>query len=250
MNGKLLLLTMKHNSFTLLYFITGLLFIMLEGLNAFIPSLVVRSLLMPMLILFYHSHIRGKYNTVHRLIMAGLFFAWAGDISLQIANDRQFFILYSEYMFLIGLGSYLITQVLYIVAFNIPWGNHTVLSTRIYHTLLVLSYGLLLIWFLYRSLGDMKVPVILYAFVILLMLLSALNRYGKASGISYIIVVIGAILFVISDSMVAINKFHFKFQFARTLIMITYLTAQYLIVLGCLKQDILVRKESDDHTTP
>jgi len=76
----------------------------------------------------------------------------------------------------------------------------------------------------------------------LLMLLSALNRYGKVNGLSYILVVIGAMLFVISDSLIAVNKFHMKINFAGVMIMITYVTAQYLIVLGCIRQNILSAK--------
>jgi len=84
----------------------------------------------------------------------------------------------------------------------------------------------------------MKVPVILYMVIILLMLLSALNRYGKVNGLSYILVVIGAMLFVISDSLIAITKFHMNINFGGIVIMITYVAGQYLIALGCLRQNI------------
>jgi uncharacterized membrane protein YhhN len=69
------------------------------------------------------------------------------------------------------------------------------------------------------------------------MLAAALNRYGKVNGLSYILVVIGAILFVASDSMIAINRFIEKFDFARVLTMACYITAQYLIVVGSIRQD-------------
>jgi uncharacterized membrane protein YhhN len=86
-------------------------------------------------------------------------------------------------------------------------------------------------------LGDFRIPVIVYAVVILSMLAAALNRYGKVNGLSFMLVSLGALLFVASDSMIAINKFYEKFDFARILIMATYLLGQYLIATGSLRQD-------------
>lgn len=230
---------MKQNSFTLLYFCLGVLFIILDGLNLFIPSLLVRALIMPSLMIFYHSRIKGNYTLVHSLVMMGLGFSWIGELSLQFSNEQKNFILMADNFFMIGFLAFLVTQLFYIIAFNIPKGKNTIFSTRIYQTFIVLAYGAILIWYLYYSLGDMKVPVILYGIIILSMLLSAFNRYGRVNGVSYLYVVVGAILFVLSDSMIAINKYHVKFDFAGTLIMITYLAAQYLIVLGCIRQDSL-----------
>jgi uncharacterized membrane protein YhhN len=228
---------MKQERFTLFY--TGLcfLFIILDSLSLFIPSILVKALFMPSLIFFYHTQIRGNYNLMHRLIITGLGFSWLGDISLHFSNEQKDFLLNFDRYFIIGLIAFVITQIFYIVAFNLPNGRNTIFSSRLYQTLLVLAYGFLLIWYLYHSLGEMKIPVILYAVIILSMLLSALNRFGKVNGVSYMYVVIGAILFVLSDSMIAINKYYIKFDFARSLIMITYIAAQYLIVLGCIRQD-------------
>ena len=236
---------MKQQSFIFYYYSQGILLIILENLHTFIPSLIVKAILMPSLIIFYHSHIKGNYNLLHRLVMAGLGFSWLGDISLQFANEEQGFLLSANNMFILGLSAFLITQVFYIIAFSLPGGKNTVLTSRIYQTILVIAYGFVLIWYLYYSLGDMKFPVILYAGIILLMLLSALNRYGKVNGVSYMLVVIGALFFVISDSIIAINRFHMKFDFAKTLIMITYITAQYLIIMGCIRQDILIVKNTN-----
>ncbi len=233
---------MKQNSFTLFYLCLGILFIFLESLHFRFLSLILRALLMPSLIVFYLTQIKGNFSFFHRLIIFGLGFSWIGDVSLQFSNAGLDFLITAETFFNTGLGAFLITQILYIVAFSLPKGKNTILSTRIYQTLIVMAYGFILIWYLYRSLGDMKIPVMLYSIIILLMLLSALNRYGKVNGVSYMFVVIGAIIFVLSDSMIAIYKFHIKFDFARTLIMMTYLAAQYLIVIGCIRQDIIISK--------
>jgi uncharacterized membrane protein YhhN len=48
-------------------------------------------------------------------------------------------------------------------------------------------------------------------------------------------ILIGAVLFVSSDSLVAFNKFYHPLVLSSFIIMITYLIAQYLIVSGILK---------------
>ena len=89
---------------------------------------------------------------------------------------------------------------------------------------------------LYNDLGAMRIPVILYAVVILSMLGAAINRLGKVNKSSYYLVLAGAILFLISDSAIAINKFTYKFEFSSIVIMLTYVTGQFLIITGFIRQ--------------
>jgi uncharacterized membrane protein YhhN len=80
----------------------------------------------------------------------------------------------------------------------------------------------------------MKWPVLLYALVITLMALSALFRYGRTSMKSFALVFGGSILFIMSDSLLAVNKFIEPLALADFWIMVTYIGAQYLIVSGIL----------------
>lgn len=232
---------MNQKRFTLWYFAVSLIFIILENTHLVIPAFIAKALIIPSLMLFYHFTVRGNYGFFHRVIMTSLFFSWVGDVALQFADGNILTSASAELFFLIGLGSFLIAHIIYFIAFNIPGGKNSIFTTRIYQTVLVLIYGFIMLYFLYRRLGDMKIPVIIYTAIILLMLLSALNRYGKVNGISYVLVVCGAILFVISDSLIAITRFQMKINFAGTIIMITYVAAQYLIVLGCIRQNILTQ---------
>lgn len=233
---------MKQSSFTILYFSIGVLFIVLEKFTAsFYPEIIVKALIIPVIMVYYHSITRGKYNIFHRLMMLGFFFSWLGDIFLQCSAGEKEFTLATEDFFMVGLASFLLTQVFYTLAFNIPRGKNPILTGRIYQLLLITGYGALFLWLLYNKLvtpdANYRLSVIVYTVIILTMLASALNRYGKVNGVSYMLVSIGAFLFVASDSMIAINRFIEKFDFARILIMATYITAQYLIAIGCLKQD-------------
>ena len=58
---------------------------------------------------------------------------------------------------------------------------------------------------------------------------------AKANNGSFVFVLAGAVFFIISDALIAINKFYAPFELASFLIMITYIKAQYLILVGLIK---------------
>jgi uncharacterized membrane protein YhhN len=74
---------------------------------------------------------------------------------------------------------------------------------------------------------------------------SALNRKNKVSEKSYFTVLAGAILFVFSDSLIAINKFAVGIPKSGIWIMTTYILAQYLIMSGLLTQVNGTNKSAD-----
>ncbi len=237
---------MKQPIFTVLFFIVGIVFIILEAMEGpgfFYPGLAVKALIIPILMVYYHTEVRNNYSVFHRLMMIGFFFSWLGDILLQLSNCNQELFFKEETFFLLGLSGFLFTQIFYAIAFNIPKGKNKIFTTRIYQLLILVAYGLLLMWLLYNKLGDYKISVIIYAIVIHVMLASALNRFGKVNGVSYMLVAIGAIMFFASGSMIAINRFLEKFDFAQVLIMSTYILAQYFIALGSLRQDSVNEKK-------
>jgi uncharacterized membrane protein YhhN len=80
----------------------------------------------------------------------------------------------------------------------------------------------------------MKIPVSLYAFVISTMLLMSIKAYFEWKKPANLLVLIGAVLFVVSDSILAINKFYTPLPMSSFLIMSTYLGAQFFIVKSVL----------------
>ena len=81
----------------------------------------------------------------------------------------------------------------------------------------------------------MLIPVMAYAIVLLTMGVWAHKRRGATTNSSFRYVSAGVILFVISDSLIAINMFAFDVPGERLLVMSTYMAAQFLIVQGLLK---------------
>jgi uncharacterized membrane protein YhhN len=232
---------MNFRIHSLLYFCSGIIFIALGTIGAEYPALLTKILIIPILIWLYLRFVRGEWNLFHRIIVSALVFSWIGDISLQLT-----FLL--EDLFLVGLGSFLIAQLLYMIAFIATKGPSIQLR-EFYLVLPVALYGVLILWLLWEGLGDMTIPVTIYCTIILAMLAAAINRKGKVNPQSYQLVLFGAILFVLSDSMIAVNRFKQSFELASISIMTSYITAQYLIALGCLRQYKLTLKTNPEKPT-
>jgi uncharacterized membrane protein YhhN len=189
---------------------------------------IAKPLLMPLLIgMLFYSGIAG---TKKKWILIGLFFSWLGDLFLLLDSKVTIF-------FIAGLGSFLITHIFYILYFlSIENSSPSLLKKQPLLIVLTLCYGSALVVLLFPYLGDLKIPVILYAAVICTMLLCSLHIFRKLPAPSNSYFVAGALLFVLSDSLLAINKFYQPFAFAGTLIMLTYCAAQFYIVMGFIKR--------------
>jgi len=226
---------MNFRLHSLLYFGIAIVFIVLETVGVFYPGIAVKALIIPALIWLYLRFVKGRINSFHRLILIALVFSWVGDITLQLNIIKEDF-------FIIGLGSFLVAQLIYLVAFFSTKGPNVV-SRKIYLTIPVVFYCVFILWVLWDGLGDMMMPVTVYCVVIHVMLLAAINRKEKVNSQSYQLVLFGAILFILSDSLIAINKFEQSFELARIAIMTSYVTAQYLIAIGCVRQFNLTLKK-------
>jgi uncharacterized membrane protein YhhN len=218
---------MKTKVLALVYFLTGILFIAFE--SSPLPALILKALIIPLLMALFLVNIRLADNRLHIMLLAGLFFSWTGDVILEIPNSIGD-------LFIPGLVCFLLAHVMYLSVFLITGGENVIFGKRPYLLTPVIVYGAILIWYLYDGLGPMRLPVILYALVILSMLAGAVNLFGKVSRMSYRMILAGAILFVISDSTIAINKFHHHFEAASVAVMVTYLAAQFLIVTGYIRE--------------
>ena len=226
---------MNFRIHSLLYFGVSIAFIVLETLGSVYPGIIVKVLIIPILIWLYLRFIKAEVNRFHSMIIIALVFSWIGDVTLQLTQFKEDF-------FLVRLGSFLVAQLIYLVAFFTTKGPNIILK-RIYLALPMVLYGVLILILLWDGLGDMMIPVTVYCFVILTMLLAAVNRKNKVNPQSFQLVLFGAILFVISDSLIAINKFTQPFELARIAIMSSYVTAQFLIAIGCLRQYNLTLKK-------
>jgi uncharacterized membrane protein YhhN len=188
----------------------------------------VKPLLMPALIILLlqgANPIRSK-----KLVLIGLIFSWLGDVFLLFETKNPLF-------FICGLASFLLTHVCYVIYFLAHRKSSiSLLNKQPIIILLVIVYGAGLFVFLLPYLGVLKIPVLVYAVVICSMLLSAVHVYSKVNVPSNKLYVAGALLFVVSDSLLAVNKFYHPIVLSHTSIMLTYCMAQYFIVSGCINE--------------
>lgn len=152
-----------------------------------------------------------------RAIIFGLLFSLAGDVFL-INHER----------FIHGLVSFLIAHLFYIAAFVlfVPSGW---LFLSALPVLLCLGLMLLVLW---KSLGNMKIPVVIYMIVLALMSWQSIHRWFAIGDVKTALAAFGALFFMASDSILAINKFRYNFRSAQMLLLTTYFTAQWMIALS------------------
>lgn len=157
-------------------------------------------------------------STYQVLIVIGLCVSLVGDVFLMLPTDRL----------LQGLASFLIAHIVYITAFTLEGNGVTPLWTIIPFIL----YGAIILWWLWADLGSMKAPVLIYVGAILIMAWQANNRWLETRDTESLLALIGAYLFVMSDSVLAVERFRGSFRSAPFWVLSTYFAAQWLIALS------------------
>jgi uncharacterized membrane protein YhhN len=187
----------------------------------------LKPFLLPLLVVAVCLSEKFKTKT---LLLTALTFSWIGDVILLFADKGEIY-------FILGLVAFLVSHVFYIVLFS----KQTISKTISNKLSFVAGIALILLYFfgmittLGPKLGSLTVPVVIYAIVISSMLFFALKGSFQWNTIPYQAVLVGALFFIASDSILAFNKFYEPIPYASFLIMITYLAAQFCIVWGILK---------------
>ncbi|MBZ5550164.1 MAG: lysoplasmalogenase [Acidobacteriia bacterium] len=162
---------------------------------------------------------------VDGLLGGGLALSSLGDFLLGI---RRLGSLDGESLFLLGLGSFLIAHLIYIALFRkypaLVWWKP---SPRVWGVLAILLAIGSVLGILQRSLGSMLIPVVVYSLV-----LSCMGISAMLADLGTPLAGFGALLFIASDAMIAINRFRGPFPGNEQLIWITYYSAQFLILRG------------------
>lgn len=152
------------------------------------------------------------------LYLIALFFSFVGDVLLMDKNN----------LFIYGIASFLLTQLLYVLIISKKL-RKTDGRTLLTGMIPFLIFFLTLMSVLKPGLGEFLIPVVVYGL--------AISVFGVASFLNYlqhkdkpaIHLLTGALLFIASDSMIALNKFYAEKSFYGPAIMITYILAQFLI---------------------
>jgi uncharacterized membrane protein YhhN len=176
-----------------------------------------------MLALVTHSDFKRQKQSLKRLVLG----AWAASI----AGDA--FLAWSGF-FIQGLASFLTAHILYCVLFVKS-------GLRAWNMAAAISFGLFGAgmgkWLVTSGgvPGAMLVPVMMYLVIILSMAMVAAARYKAEPTLENRTVLFGALFFVVSDSLLAVNKFILPLPYSGVLVLGTYYSAQECILLGWVR---------------
>ncbi len=209
---------MKKYLLPMLIFIFGFLYIFIIPTDPEWLKLTFKVIPMILIIMYAFNHMPSMKNSTHYLIIIGLFFSTIGDATLR--------------WFVIGLTAFLIGHLFYIGAFR---KVATVSMPKILSLIALVPFGVWMGFRLVQSLlsqgeSPLIIPVLLYIFVILTMCFIAIltgNRYS----------IIGSVLFVISDAILAWNMFVAAISLSGIYVMTTYYGAQFFIATSMASID-------------
>ena len=153
-----------------------------------------------------------------KLLFASLLFCAAADVALELAGGKYF---------VAGLGLFLIAHILFIITFSRDFKFQI---SKIPAIILLVVYSMMMAFLLTPSLKEMAIPVYIYMTALTLVGIFASLRAVRNDFTLY-----GAIFFIVSDSVLAVNKFMMPVPVADYIIMATYYLSLFLIVYGFLR---------------
>ena len=161
------------------------------------------------------------------LFISALFFSFWGDVLL----------LFPEKYFVFGLVSFLLTHLLYIRIIK-GFLPKIKVTTFIKSALPFVFYFGGIVFLTKNNLKELLIPVIVYGLVISAFGTFSLVNYIKNKATENLWLLVGALIFILSDSIIAINKFYLNTIDLGSLIMITYIVAQYMICKAMIAKSL------------
>ncbi|XP_063291980.1 lysoplasmalogenase TMEM86B [Pelobates fuscus] len=165
-----------------------------------------------------HSLGGGTFNSYARKILLGLIFSALGDLCL----------IWQDY-FLYGMVMFGLAHLMYTIAFGLR-----PLNVRVFIVFAIFSVTFYSVIFPYLH-GPFVYMVAGYISLIGTMAWRAMARVSLAShnfSWAYLSAALGSLVFMVSDGVLAVDKFCFPISNSRTIIMVTYYGAQALIALS------------------
>lgn len=168
------------------------------------------------LILLLALALPDAVSPLYRVLVAvGILFSLGGDIFLMLPRNA----------FVGGLASFLVAHLFYIGAYvsRAGWQLNWLLLA------LFILYAAGLLYLLLPQAGAMRIPVTLYALVLMTMGWQAAALWAVTRDVATLLAMAGALLFIASDSILALDKFRAPIPQRDLLIMSTYYGALLLI---------------------
>ena len=205
--------------------IAFVLFCLIDFLGIYLDKQMMINFAKPMLMITLFWYYYSNTKTMNKFFVLGLFFSFLGDVLLLGTGETYF---------IFGLLFFLIAHVFYIIMV-LKILQKTKPKEFVIASIPFLLLFLVLINVLYAGLGSMKIPVIVYAMTISFFGIVSLILYLQTKTKTSLLLVVGVLIFISSDTVLALNLFYEKQSLYPLLIMMTYVLAQYLICRFVLK---------------
>ena len=189
-------------------------YIVIRGISPFDLDWIIKSIPIFLLMALCQQSLTG--NTRKTMLLA-LGFSVTGDILLSLNG-----------YFIFGLGSFLIAQLIYAGFFFTQFKYS---KRGLAWALVIISLLITAGYFILPKSGDLSFVVVLYMVAISSMAIGAGFRQSN----QFLLIAMGALIFISSDTLIAINKFVYEFSAAGVLIMTTYYLAQLMITFGVIR---------------
>lgn len=181
-------------------------------------SFITKALITPILLFMYLA--RSEEPQI--FVILALSFCFLGDMFLESSN-----------YFIPGLSAFLVGHIFYALRFLSDIGTVSKIPWWIFlFAIVYLVYGIIFCSKLTIPNPKKRMAVYIYTTTILFVSFLSLLRVGSAIAYSFWIVLLGTLLFIISDSILAYSMFKKRNSYSSVLLMATYGVAQLLIILG------------------
>lgn len=208
---------LRGKRLNLFYIITATLYILSIPLklNTLDPLLKV----FPLLVLFSAAYSQLSGN-IRLLGLVAIVLCACGDVLLTQSIEQSF---------VYGLGAFVVGHIFYLIAF-LQFANKRFIIAKLVMAIIVLCITIGLAMIILPVTENLLIPVSIYVGIITSMVVAAIFAWSKS-----MLHIGGAIIFMISDTILAWNMFLVPLPYASIGIMLTYYVAQFCIVAGLIK---------------
>ncbi|MGB6269948.1 MAG: lysoplasmalogenase [Olleya sp.] len=223
---------------------TSILFFAVLGLDIYIKlgdnplptRFFTKSILIIILYLFFFCSKR-EHNPNNKYFILGLVSFWIGDMFLLLYE--------TTILYIVGMVFFIIGKLFYTKRFSHQ--NDFKIASLIPFFIIIFTYMVIIILYVYDNLGDFFLPTLVYLFAVMLMALFAFLRKDSVNKTSFYLVV-ASILFSIMTDTIGLLQFFYNPDIAyhKVTIMLFYALFQYFIVLGLVNEKTFDKDTIED----
>lgn len=207
-----------------------------------------KPLVLPLIAWYFHASSIRRNLTMKGLMLLAFLFSWFGDVFLMltpetVSDTHIMGIAKNPDYFLLGLGSFLVAQLLFITSYRKAVTHASAPVAKWWWFVPVAFFWAGMMAFVlppvlaHPEKHLAAVPVAVYSAILTSMAAVALSRFGRTNTLSFWLTFAGACIFVVSDTLIAINFLVLPqpTYYAGFTIFVTYGIAEYLIAEGMLQ---------------